>query len=54
MHDPIGTRLIDEEVIHGSSGQTHHPKGSLQDIGDPFLVTWGKGPGGVFTLAVFL
>jgi hypothetical protein len=41
----LDTRLIGEEGIHGSSGQTHHPKGPLHDIGDPFPCDLGKGPG---------
>lgn len=45
VHDPIGTHLIGEKGIHGSSGQTHYPKGPLHDIGDPFPCDLGKGPG---------
>ena len=35
MHDPIGTCLIGEEVVHRSSTATHLPKAPLQNIGGP-------------------
>ncbi len=35
MHDPISTRFIGEEVVHGPSTPTHLPKAPLQDIGSP-------------------
>lgn len=41
----LDTRFIGEEGIHGSSGQTHHSKKPLHDIGNPFPCELGKGPG---------
>lgn len=35
MHDPISTRFISEEIVHGSSAPAHLPKGPLQDISSP-------------------